>query len=57
MEFLGFRGYSEDDYVLAKNFIRNAWIISISSDIVETTIELRRKISIKLPIVDALFYC
>jgi toxin FitB len=49
MEFLGFRGYSEDDYVLANNFIRNARIISITSEIVETTIDLRRKGSIKLP--------
>ena len=49
MEFLGFRGFSDNDFVLAKSFIDNARIIPISSEIVETTIDMRRNGSIKLP--------
>ena len=49
MEFLGFRGYSDADFKLAKNFIQNASVYNISPEIVEKTIEIRRKYSIKLP--------
>lgn len=48
-EFLGFRGFSDNDFILAKSFIDNARIISLSPEIVEMTIDLRRNGSIKLP--------
>ena len=49
MELLGFRGYSDGEFLTANNFLSHAKVLSLIPGIVEKTIFLLRNYSIKLP--------
>ena len=49
IEFLGWRGFDNETYNEAKDFLENVRIIILNDDIVEKTIQLKRKFKIKTP--------
>jgi predicted nucleic acid-binding protein len=49
IEFLGWSKYDEEQYQKAVLFIEGAVVISLSEEIVSSTIRIRREKSIKLP--------
>ncbi len=49
IEFLGWKGFNDEQYRKSVNFLNNANLISISDQVVDATINLRRKKKIKLP--------
>ena len=49
IEFLGWRGHTEEGFKKAKEFISFARIISLEDEIANLTMDLRRKYKIKLP--------
>lgn len=49
MEFLGFRGHTDDSYQKAERFLSHATVIGLEEAIVNKAIELRRTAAIKLP--------
>jgi len=49
IEFLGFRGHTDDTFLKAKSFLSHAAIIGLEDAIVAKAIELRRGHAIKLP--------
>lgn len=49
IEFLGWRGHTEEGFKKAKEFISFARIIPLEDEIANLTIDLRRKYKIKLP--------
>jgi predicted nucleic acid-binding protein len=49
MEFLGFRGHTNDSFVKAERFLSHATVIGLEEAIVTKVIELRRSSTIKLP--------
>lgn len=49
MEFLGFKGHTEESFSKARSFIDHADILGINSDVVDLVVSLRRKNAIKLP--------
>ena len=49
IEFLGWPRFSDGDHVSARKFLEEAEVLSLTADIVEETIRLKRSESIKLP--------
>ena len=49
IEFLGWRSFHEQQYPVAKNAISSAHIFHLTEEIIERTISLRRKYSVKIP--------
>jgi predicted nucleic acid-binding protein len=49
IEFLGWKGHTEDGLILSKEFIEPATIIVLEQDIAEIAIDLTRKVKITLP--------
>ena len=49
IEFLGWRGFDNKTYNEAKDFLENVRIIQLDDDIVEKTIQIKRKFKIKTP--------
>ncbi|MEQ8189377.1 MAG: type II toxin-antitoxin system VapC family toxin [Candidatus Eremiobacterota bacterium] len=49
MEFLGFRGHTEESFEKARLFLSYSHIINLEDDIVEMVINLRRSKKMKLP--------
>ncbi len=49
MELLGFRGYSDEEFLTANLFLSHAKVLPLIPEIVEKTIFLRRNYTIKLP--------
>lgn len=49
MEFLGFKGHTEESFSKAKSFLSYAKVIQIEEDIVNTVIQLKRERKLKLP--------
>ena len=49
IEFLGWRGFDNRTYIEAKDFLENVQIIKLNGDIVEKTIQIKRKFKIKTP--------
>ena len=49
IEFLGWRGHTEEGFKKAKEFISFARVIPLEDEIANLTMDLRRKYKIKLP--------
>jgi len=49
MEFLGFRGHTEESFIKAQSFIEHADVLGINPEVIDMAISLRRKNAIKLP--------
>jgi len=49
MEFLGFKGHTEESFTKANKFLAYAKILKIDENIVDTVIELKRERKLKLP--------
>ncbi|WP_297062285.1 type II toxin-antitoxin system VapC family toxin [Thermococcus sp.] len=49
IEFLGWRGHTPEGFEKSKEFISFAHVIPLTDEIADIAIELRRKVSIKLP--------
>ncbi|WP_048150090.1 type II toxin-antitoxin system VapC family toxin [Thermococcus sp. AM4] len=49
IEFLGWKGHTPEGFEKSKEFISFANIIPLTDEIADVAIELRRKVSIKLP--------
>ncbi len=49
IEFLGWKGHTPEGFEKSKEFISFAHVIPLTNEIADVAIELRRKVSIKLP--------
>lgn len=49
MELLGWQAPNQNDELKIRNFVTDCIVYPLSDDVVEKTIELRKKIKIKLP--------
>ncbi|QDA32317.1 type II toxin-antitoxin system VapC family toxin [Thermococcus indicus] len=49
IEFLGWKGHTPEGFEKSKEFISFAHVIPLTDEIAEVAIELRRRVSIKLP--------
>ena len=48
IEFLGYSKYTEDNYIKAQRWMKNATIYKLTDDIITTTIDIKRKYNTKL---------
>ncbi len=49
IEFLGWKGHTQEGFEKSKEFINFAHVIPLTGEIADIAIELRRKVKVKLP--------